>query len=136
MKAYLLLIASYLISNAAGAQASLAPDQNPDFAISRDKYIKIADSVNAWHSTTIQDTYKAIDWIADKQEARAERREFRRDLRRYRAANSYGYYGYYNYNYGNRGYYRNNYRRGYNYYPNYYRGYRRNNFWGNLWFSF
>lgn len=134
MKAYLLhvplIIAIYLISNVAGAQTSLAPDQNPGFAISRDKYMKIADSVNAWHSTTIQDTYKAIDWIADRQAARADRREFRRDLRRYRAGSyrPYGYYG--NYNYG--GYYRNNYRRGY-YYPNYYRGYRHNNFWWNLW---
>jgi hypothetical protein len=127
-----LLIAGWLLSNTAGAQTSLAPDQNPNFAISRDKYVKIADSLNEWHSTTIQDTYKAIDWIADRQAARADRREFRRDLRRYRSG-WYGSPGYYNYNNG--GYYRNNYRRN-NYYPNYYRGgyrsYRYNNFWWNF----
>lgn len=130
MKAYLLqvplLISAWLIGNAASAQ-TLAPDQNPDYAVSRDKYMKIADSVNAWHSTTVQDTYKAIDFMADRQEARAERRKFRRDLRLHRA-NWYGYYNNYDYN---GYYYRNNYRRNY-YQPNYRRT-RINNFWWTPW---
>lgn len=103
---YLILL---ICSIPALAQAQLAPDQNPDFAVSRDKYMKIADSLNSWHSTTFQETYKAIDWLADRKQARADRREFRRQLRLERAA----WYGDY--------YYDNNYY--YNAYP--YRGYRR-----------
>jgi hypothetical protein len=131
MKAYLLhlpvIIAVFFISNDACGQTSLAPDQNPDFAVSRDKYMKMSDSITAWHSTTIQDTYKAIDWMADRQEARSERRQFRRELRRYRA----GWYNYGNYQY-NAGYYYPYRSRGY-YHPNNYRRYNRNNFWWNFW---
>jgi hypothetical protein len=139
MKAYLhmpLLIASWFICNDMKAQTALAPDQNPNFAISRDKYMKMADSVNAWHSTTIQDTYKAIDWIADRQEARAERREFRRQNRRYWSG---WYEPYYNsYNYGYRNYPYNNYNYGYrsHYHRHYYRGHRSsvNIWWSPWWF--
>jgi hypothetical protein len=123
-----LIIAAHFISSNAGAQASLAPDQNPDFEVSRDKYMKISDSINAWHSTTVQDTYKAIDWLADRQEARAERRQLRRNHRFYRVG-GYGYRNYNNYNY--RGYYYpyNSYRRGY-YNPNHH---RRSSWWWNNW---
>jgi len=77
-----------LVSAITMAQTALAPDQNPDFAVSRTKYMKMADSINSWHSTTEQDTYKAIDFLADRAEAKANRREFRRQLRMERARNS------------------------------------------------
>jgi hypothetical protein len=135
MKAYLLqmpiLIAAFFTGNKLSAQdADLAPDQNPNYAISRDKYMGMADSINAWHSTTIQDTYKAKDWLADRAEARMERRQFRRELRRYRAGWYDPYYNNYYNNYNNYRYYPNyNYRN--RYHRNYYRGYR--NFWWNPW---
>jgi hypothetical protein len=85
-------------------QNGLAPDQNPDFAVSRDKYMKVADSLNSWHSSTQQEIYKAIDWLADRKEARADRREFRRQLRAQRSVwLDYDVYG--DYYRGNR-YYR------------------------------
>jgi hypothetical protein len=109
------LFCSYI----AVAQTGLAPDQNPNYAVSRAKYMQIADSLNDWHSTTQQEIYKAIDWLADRKEARADRREFRRQLRMERARSlGYDYYndGYYfnnNYNYRNHNnFYRyNNWRR-------------------------
>lgn len=115
------------------AQTALAPDQNPDYAVSRARYMKIADSVNTFQGTTSQETYKAIDFLADKAEARAQRREFRQQLRMERARN--GYYGYnndwyypsMNFNYGNRwGRYNN-----FNNFYSPYRFNRRSNFnWG------
>jgi len=81
------------------------PDQNPNYLISEAKYAQMADSLNSLHGTTPQETYKAIDWMADRAEARAQRRAFRRQLRLERARygyyyNDYSYYypGYYNYN--------------------------------------
>ncbi len=90
------------------AQTNLAPDQNPNYAISRAKYMQLADSLNEWHSTTKQENYKAIDWLADRREARADRREFRRQLRMERAR--WVDDGYYNDGYylPNNYYYRNN----------------------------
>ena len=99
----------------ANAQAGLAPDQNPNYAVSRSKYMQIADSLNEWHSTTQHNIYKAIDWLADRKEARADRREFRRQLRMERARRDYDYY--------NDGYYSNNY-----YHRNYNNHYRYNNY--------
>lgn len=71
----------------------LAEDQNPNYASSRDKYMKLADSVNAGQSTTAQQTYKAIDYMVDRQEARDARKQFRRDLRMERARDNYLYNG-------------------------------------------
>lgn len=133
MKKYLLQLSfialAFLISFTTVAQTQLAPDQNPNFSVSRDKYMKMSDSVTTWHSTTQQETYKAVDWLADRKEARADRREFRRQLRSERARWSYDYYDNYNYSpsyrYGNNRY-------GNNYYNGYYR--RNNSFtispWG------
>lgn len=124
-----------LLTVAATAQNSLAPDQNPNYMVSQLKYTKMADSINTWHSTTPQETYKAIDYLADKQEARAARRAFRRELRLERAR-----YGGWDYNgYGNGNYY-NNYDPGfynYNYYSPYrgYRGSYRNNWRNNYWWN-
>lgn len=116
----------YLLGSDAVAQTKLAPDQNPNFAASRDKYMKMADSLNEWHSTTFQDTYKAIDWLADRKEARVDRREFRRQLRteRVRFNSSYdNYYPYYRNNWGSYNNYYNN--RVYRRFGSYNRG-----FWG------
>jgi hypothetical protein len=112
---FYLLSAGLFLATGTNAQTGLAPDQNPNYMISRDKYIHLADSITAYHSTTIQDTYKAIDWMEYKREAREQRRAFRRDLRMERARNI-GYYpdyyspvydyNYYPYNrYRNYGYY-------------------------------
>lgn len=131
LNAFLLLI-GFFLSVAGKSQLALAADQNPNFAISRDKYMKMADSLNAWHSTTLQENYKAIDWLADRKEARADRREFRQQLRLERARwNNDYYYDNYDYypSYRNRGgYYNNN-----SYYNN--RNYRRHrSSWGfGLW---
>jgi hypothetical protein len=75
----------------AAAQTSLYADQNPNFAVSRDKYMRMADSINQWHETTIQQTYKAYDWYEQREERRNERRQDRRDIRLERARN-YGHY--------------------------------------------
>lgn len=116
----------FISSFALRAQTNLVADQNPNFAASRDKYMKLADSLTDWHSTTLQETYKAVDWLADKAEARSERREFRRQLRMERARWNNSYVGDYYYPY-----YRN--RQGA--YPGYYHNYngfgRRNNFYTN-----
>jgi hypothetical protein len=92
---FLLMLA---ISGIVNAQLELAADQNPNFAVSRDKYMKMADSLNQWHSTTFQNTYRAIDWRSDKEKARDDRREFRQQLRLERARWS-------GYDYRNEGYY-------------------------------
>lgn len=118
---FLVITASFLTTGTM-AQTGLAPDQNPNYMISQNKYMGIADSINTWHSTTIQDTYKAIDFLADRREAREQRRAFRQQLRLERIR--YGGYGYYNdFNNFNAPYYYNNfpyyngirsYRRGWN----------------------
>lgn len=120
-KALLFFIATAavsLFSQTAIAQTDLAPDQNPNYEKSMAKYIHMADSLNKWHSTTQHEMYKAIDWLADRKEARADRREFRRQLRMERARWGYDYDYHYN------GYYRDNYNR-YRYHP-----YRRNRSFG------
>lgn len=118
-------IGSLLLNTAAIAQTGLAPDQNPNFMESQNKYMYLADSLNAFHSTTIQDTYKAIDFLADKREARAERRAFRRELRMARALYGGYYYDRYYYNDYYTPYYYNNY---YPYYSrrHYYSGWNGN----------
>ncbi|RYF45246.1 MAG: hypothetical protein EOO38_16360 [Cytophagaceae bacterium] len=116
--AVLLLILA--INTNSFAQTTLVADQNVRFEESRAKYMQTADSINAWHSTTVQDTYKAIDYLADKAEAREQRRAFRRELRLERARNGYGWYDDYSYGYGygngygNYGYYPNRFNNGYN----------------------
>jgi hypothetical protein len=108
-----------------GMSQSLVEDQNPNYMISQAKYEGMADSLNALHGTTPQETYKAIDWMADRQEAREQRRAFRRQLRLERA--KYGWY--YNNDYSN---YYPGYSGNYNYYYHPYHNYRsywNNNYW-------
>ena len=108
------------IAQTGNAQTDLALNQNPLFEVSRSKYMAMADSLNKWHSTTIQNTYKAIDFLEDKKIARAEKQAFRRELKLERAKR--GYYNNYYRNYTPSRYYNN---RIYDYYPNYrYNGYR------------
>ncbi|HEU4472968.1 MAG TPA: hypothetical protein VFR58_17865 [Flavisolibacter sp.] len=93
-----LILSLACLGNKADAQ-NLAPNQNPAYAVSRDKYMKTADSLMQWQGTTVQQTYKAYDWYEDRQARRDARRQFQRDLRlerarRYRYINPYdGYYG-------------------------------------------
>lgn len=120
-----MLIAILFMAGMAQAQ-DLANDQNPRYLESQAKYLQMADSINTLHSTTPQETYKAIDYLADKREARDARRAFRRELRMERARYGYGYDYYYNdyYTPYNNGYYYNRpYRSYYRYnrYNNYYR---------------
>ncbi len=81
----LLLLPLAMLIATWGMSQSLAPDQNPDYMVSQAKYMGMADSLNALHGTTPQETYKAIDWMADRQARRDERRAFRRQLRLERA---------------------------------------------------
>jgi len=110
----LLLLPIAMLIAVGGMSQSLVEDQNPDYMISQVKYLGMADSLNALHGTTPQETYKAIDWMAERQERRDARRAFRRELRLTRA--QYGYY-YNGYGYNN-GYY-NNYNYPSSYYPAY-----------------
>lgn len=127
---FILLSGGLMLSHNLSAQNSLAPDQNPQFETSKTKYMAMADSVNAWHSTTTQETYKAIDYLEDKKLARHERQEFRRELRLERARSNYYSNRYYmpydNYNYNR---FRNNnwYRSPRMYRSNFGGGYYRNN---------
>jgi hypothetical protein len=131
----LLGILVVVAANTGNAQSNLAPDQNPNYSASRDKYLKMADSINAWHGTTPQETYKAIDYLEDKRLAKEARIAYRRELRLERARNGYGWGNSY---YGNDGYYNsyNNYIPSYNYNYGSYRygnrGYHRNNFTWNV----
>lgn len=123
-------ICMFLVSTAAWAQASLVEDQNPNYMTSQQKYMAMSDSITAWHGTTIQQTYKAIDFLADRREAKLQRQAFQRNLRLERARRrNYWYYGnnYYSpglrggfYNRNNNGYYNGYYNNNYApYYPSY-----------------
>ena len=133
MKSILLTASLILVITLTGTAQNTQSlqEQNPSFMVSQARYMKMADSINSWHSTTLQETYKAIDYLEDKREQRANRRAWRHELRMERARNS-GWYNGFGYN----GYY-NNYAYPYNYYDrpgNYYnRGARWDNYlWNTL----
>ncbi|GAB4093427.1 hypothetical protein [Flaviaesturariibacter terrae] len=106
----LVLLAS---APAFAASAQSVPDQNPNFAVSRDKYLKVADSVTRWHSTTMQNTYKAYDWYEAREERRSARRENRQAVRLVRAQRSRWNYNPYYDSYNSSYYYGTPYRCGY-----------------------
>lgn len=114
------------ISVTASAQTSqLAPDQNPNYLISQQKYMQYKDSLQSTMNTTVQQTYKAYDWYQAKLERKQNRVENSNQRRLYASYyNAYDYYGYNNRYYGN------------NFYGNRYRspftGYRSGNWW--FWF--
>lgn len=89
-------VASFLTATVGMSQTLASADQNPNFEVSRQKYMLMADSLTTWHSTTHQETYKAIDYLEDKKAAREDRQAFRRELRRERVRNNASWYqGYY-----------------------------------------
>lgn len=107
MKSFLLTASFVLVTAIAATAQTLAPDQNPSFMVSQARYMQMADSINSWHGTTVQDTYKAIDYYEDKLALRANRKAWRRELRMERARNSGWYNGYNNgYYYPYNSYYR------------------------------
>ena len=93
MKRNLIVISSLLLGSlyagtANAQQSGLAPDQNPRYKESQEKYFKSADSLISQHGTTIQNTYKAYDWYEAKLERRRQNREWRHEER------MNGYYDY------------------------------------------
>jgi hypothetical protein len=103
----LLLIAIASLQKSFSQIDLLSPDQNPNYYSSKAKYMMMADSINKFHSTTVDNTYEAYDWYDAKQKRQQERIAFRRELRMERAKNRYNwdndwYYGRYNNSYYNR----------------------------------
>jgi hypothetical protein len=105
------------LASASFAQESsqLVPDQNPNFMVSRLKYMNQKDSLLSWENTTIQATYKAYDWREAREERRSERRSYRAQSNYYNnpfyiTPNiGYGYNSYYtrrNYGWNNWGFVR------------------------------
>jgi hypothetical protein len=76
-------------------------DQNLWYQESRQHYMLVADSLTQSQSTTLQQTYKAYDFLQLKQEKKDQRREWRQqnraqraafgDIHYYRPFESYGY---------------------------------------------
>ena len=114
MKKLLLVLFIFAGGYAASAQ-ELAPDQNPNYKVSMEKYQALNTSLQTTMNTTAQQTYKAYDWSNAKQERKTERRADRRENRLFNNYNQ-GFYDPYNYN-G-----RNSYGRPYQYYN--YNGWR------------
>lgn len=74
-----LLLSLFIIVGGFTANAQeLAPDQNPNYKVSMEKYTAIQTTQNTMN-TTLQETYKAYDWSTLKAERKAERRNFRRE---------------------------------------------------------
>lgn len=93
MKRSLLYIFLIAFATVAKAQdAGLAPDQNPRYKESQQRYMNTADSLTTTLSTTVQQTYKAYDWYEARMERRQQRREWRHQENLYN--------GYYNNYYG------------------------------------
>lgn len=65
----------------------LAPNQNPNFKTSLEKYLKVNDSLQEFMNTTVQQTYSAPDWYEQRMKRREDRRNFRRQLRLTNAQN-------------------------------------------------
>lgn len=105
--------------------AQTVPDQNPNFEASRTKYMAAKDSLLSTQSTTVQNTYKAYDWMQLRQERRDTRFQNRQQRRLNRSMYD-GFYGYDNpYPYGTYNFnYNRNYRNTYNPYRSYYNNYR------------
>ena len=72
-----------LVAGFATKAQELAPDQNPNYKVSMDKYAATQVNLQSTNNTTIQSTYKAYDWSTAKSERKAERRSFRRERRLY-----------------------------------------------------
>lgn len=79
MKIFLGTVAALLLI--ASVQAQDNADQNPNFVVSRTKYMAQRDSLVSNQGTTLQQTYKAYDW-SQMREDRAFNRGQNRDNRR------------------------------------------------------
>ena len=106
-----LLLALFFIAGGYAASAQeLAPDQNPNYKVSMEKYQALQTNLQSTLNTTVQQTYKAYDWRSARDWKKAERREDRRENRLFNNYNQ-RYYDPYNYNgrsnYGKPYYYRN-----------------------------
>lgn len=114
MKKLLFALIIFIGAYAASAQ-ELAPDQNPNYKVSMEKYQASQTNMQTAMNTTLQETYKAYDWRNAKAERKAERKADRRENR---LLNNYNqrYYDPYN----NNG--RSNYGRPYQY--RHYNGWR------------
>lgn len=109
--------------------AQLAPDQNPNYMNSAEKYAQQSDELTASQSTTVHDTYEAYDWREAKAEEKRLRQERRYELRklRYQTRNRCYRNSFYNNGYYNNGFYHN-----YNtpYYNGYYNSEYYNSYFG------
>ena len=100
----------------------LAPDQNPNYQISQDKYMQKSDELTAAHSVTIQDTYQAYDWREAKEAKKQLRRDRNYELRKLRIQSRFpvccnqGNRRYGNQGWNQPGYGYSNYNSGYNSY--------------------
>ena len=120
MKTSILILAMAGVYTLKAQTTALAPDQNPNYMKSQEKYMAKKDELIASEGETIQQTYVAIDEFQKNKKARIanrqQRRGWRQDRRMGRIQNGYYRYGYnnpYGYNNGyNNGYYNGNY--GYN----------------------
>ncbi len=86
-KLFIVLIATTIIKTSSKAQE--VPNQNINYKISQDHYTRLADSLLKFQGTTIQNTYKAIDYMQAKQDRKEARKNFRQQLRLERARNPY-----------------------------------------------
>lgn len=84
------------------AQQKLLPDQNPRYQESMNLYLINEDSLTAREGETVQQTYKAYQFMEAKREWREQKRQARLE-RRARGWDSWGYPGY-SYGYGYPGY--------------------------------
>jgi uncharacterized protein YxeA len=81
MKTLYTLIAVVIVTTGF-AQNTLVADQNPNYMISQQKYMKMVDSVQTTTmNTTAQETYKAYDWYEEKQQRRQTRFNTRQQVR-------------------------------------------------------
>ncbi|WP_010520380.1 hypothetical protein [Aquimarina agarivorans] len=116
MKTYILTFLGALSFCMLSAQNSdkLAEDQNPNYKVAMEKYMESPKELTLLQSTTVQETYKAIDPLEEKRELRSQRRQYRaqrpywrhqrrleriKNTRYYENNNNWG--GFYNYGYRN-----------------------------------
>ena len=78
MKKLLLALCIFAGGYAASAQ-NLAPDQNPNYKMSLEKYQGLQTNLQTTMNTTVQQTYNAFDWYTAKQDRKVERRADRRE---------------------------------------------------------
>jgi hypothetical protein len=95
MKKIIFILTIIATSFATQAQ-ELAPDQNPNYKTSMEKYAATQVGLQSTNNTTIQSTYKAYDWSTAKAERKAERRNFRRERALYNNYNNGWDYGWNN----------------------------------------